>query len=505
MKPTPTEDMRITDLQSGVDFLSHVPLADSVAAEQRFILFLDGLIAHPPAVNVLFSLLEHARQTIGFAEEEMVRTHHNKPLPLAEDEEVLFQQVVTVWDRMVEAYALCARLQPPDKRNPESTRQLATILHRCLYYTGMIILEHFRAHRELPAGIWLRLHAYFEAAEAQGLANTPVKDVLENNLQSTHCTAAYVTLLLVDIAGAYSHSVHNLTLIRRWAALWASLVSVQKLDDDDEVPPYFIEFSKDLPLHQMGISEGPGVGARCLDTTRLGLQINHMLGQLYQRMSPAQLGLGEESNAYVVELLTRLNKPWTQAASPRRFRRFTSSGEARVCGGFATMYFHMNQQAFVQPGDASPVPGDFPLDQWSVINHSVTGFRLVRAYPGQRVAHGQLLALWPHDGEHFLLCRANWLMQEAKGVVVAGVSVLPGIPKGIAVKVANTGEKYAPGFLLSPIPAIKEEGSLVLPLAMCPTRSLIDVHTAQGEKLQLRLLNVIERGIDYERISYEAA
>ena len=42
------------------------------------------------------------------------------------------------------AYALCAQLQSPDPANPEYQARIATILHRCIYYTGMIILEHYR-------------------------------------------------------------------------------------------------------------------------------------------------------------------------------------------------------------------------------------------------------------------------------------------------------------------------------------------------------------------------
>jgi hypothetical protein len=188
-----------------------------MVAERQLMRFLDTLLQTPPEPSVLLALLEQARAPLCFVEEEMARRYHNRALPLGDEEESYFQQVVTAWRKMGKAYALCASLEQPDTANPQYVTLVATILHRCLYYTGMVILEHYRARRELPPGIWLDLHGYYETAEEWGVAYTPVEDVLESSLQATHCAAAYITLLLIEIASPYSNSVRNLNLIRRWA------------------------------------------------------------------------------------------------------------------------------------------------------------------------------------------------------------------------------------------------------------------------------------------------
>jgi hypothetical protein len=393
----------------------------------------------------------------------------------------------------------------------------------------MVILEHYRARRELPVGVWLDFHGYYETAEEWGVATTPVVDELENVVQSSHCMAAYVTPLLLDIASAYSHSVRNINLIRRWAGMWAPLVSVHVLEDDEELPPYLIELMKDAPLHQTGSSHVPGEDARYLDTTRLGLQVNHMLGQLHQRMTPSQLGLGEETSSLAVQLLTRLSKPWTQSSSPRKFRRFPAAGTVQVAIGFDAMHFHVSKKSFEQPDSAEAYSRsdfdrlftfrdqanpaqeltirphlDFPLDEWSVINHSANGFRLARSCAGARVGHGQLMAVRPHDGEHFLLCRTSWLMQEFDASLMAGVSVIPGMPVAVGVRHLESSERFVQAFLMPVLPAIKEEGSLVVPSGMFLPRKVMAVHV-EGETMQLRMRKVIERGLDYERISYEPA
>jgi hypothetical protein len=92
---------------------------------------------------VFFGLLEQARAPLCFVEEEMARRYHSKAVPLAEEEELNFQQVIAAWSKAAKAYALCARLEEPDTANPgyrladgDHPASLP-VLH------GMIVLEHF--------------------------------------------------------------------------------------------------------------------------------------------------------------------------------------------------------------------------------------------------------------------------------------------------------------------------------------------------------------------------
>lgn len=524
--------LTITDLRSGSDYLAQLSLANPLVGERQLIRFLDGLLRSPPDPGVLLALLEQARAPLCFVEEEMARRYHNRSLPLVGEEESYFQQVVAAWRKMGKAYALCARLERPDAQNPQYVTLVATILHRCLYYTGMVILEHYRARRELPPGIWLDMHGYYESAEEWGVAYTPVEDVLESSLQATHCAAAYATLLLIEITSPYSNSVRNLNLVRRWAGMWAPLVSIHKLDDDLEVPPYLVELMKDVPLHPTAYTEEPTKDARRLDTSRLALQVAHMLSQLRQRVTPSQLGLGEETSAHVIGLLEHLARPWSQAASPRRFRRFATEGIAHVAVGFEAMHYCLTGNELTQPDSASCYsrgefdelftfrdqvdPGhalaikpliSFPVDEWNVINHSANGFRLTRSCAGQRIMHGQLMVLRPHDGDHFLLVQATWLMQDESGGLVIGVATLPGMPSGIGIRQAAQGggsiERYAPAFMLPAVPAIGEEASVVLPSGLYQASRILDFFVEGGASGQLRMSHILQRGTDFDRISFQ--
>ncbi len=521
--------LHIPDLQAGMAYLGRIPLANPAVSEEHFIRFLDALLADPPGADDLFVLLEQSRVPLCFVEEEMARRYHNKPLILGDVEEAAFRQVVSAWRRMAKAYELCARLAEPEHDNPAYAARVATILHRCLYYNGMIILEHFRARRELPAGIWLDLHGYYATAEEWGVATVPVEDALEHERQSTHCMAAYVTLLLIELASPYSQSVRDLNLIRRWAGQWAPMVAVLGLGDDLEVPPFVLQLMLDRGLHPASNSEEFGDDVRRLDTSRLSLQMNQMLMQLGQRVPPSQLGLGEETTGHVTHVLQQLSRTWSQQATPRRFRRFPIQGCAKVALGFEAMHYFVGGETEFQQHDSASTYSrgdfdalftfryrenpdqrlsirsapDFPLDEWGMTNHSANGFRLTRSSAGQKISHGQLMAICPDDGDRYILGQATWLMQATDGGIVAGVAVLPGVPVAVGVRVAGVGigHQFMRAFLLPPIPAIKEAGSIVMPPGMYSGSRVIDVQ-ADGV-WQIRLKSVLQRGVDFERISFD--
>ena len=514
-------------LDEGLALISQLPLANPSAARSQLLSYLDLLLSQPPGPLVLLELLEAMREPMAFVQGEAARPYLNKPLPLLPHEETLLYDVSECWRLMVKAYATCARLVEPDPNDPYYAARIATILHRCLYYTGQIIFEHYRARCELPSNLWIDLHGYYETAEEWGVSLTPIEDVLEGTEAPTHCAAAYITILLVDVASPYGLTIRQLNLIRRWATQWSPMGSIHRLSDDGELPSFVVELMQDTPLHYAGGGQNLRDDARWLDTSRIGLHIHHYLAQLQQRNTPAQLGLGEESSAAVQHLLQRLQRPWSQLASPRRFRRFGSDGNTRVALGFPAIHFHISGKAFAQPAAASMYSHDaymqmatygervapdtplsveeqvtYPTESWAVLNHSASGFRLSRPPAGQRIGHNQLLGVCPHDGNLFLLCRITWLLQEGDGNVVAGVATLPGVPQPVGIRPVNTRELFVRAFLLDPVPGMEESGSLILPSGLYQARKGMELASG-NERQQIRLNCVLDRGLDFDRISYD--
>ncbi|MDA0191360.1 MAG: hypothetical protein OSW77_13845, partial [Proteobacteria bacterium] len=259
--------LAIPDLQTGLQILSRLPLANPLQAEGELNRFLDSLLQEPPEPAVYLTLLEQTRVPLCFVEEELARRYVGKPLPLGDLEENAFTQVVATWLKAARAYAHCAQLDTT-RDDPEHAQRVALVLHRCIHYTGMAIVEHLRARRMLRRGLWLDLHGYFASAEEWGVATLPVPDALDPLGRSTHCTAAYVALLLCELAGPYSLTVRDLGLVRRWAANWSPLVGLQRALPGEPLPQFVIDLMHDCGLRATADCLQTE-HLRRLDTTRL--------------------------------------------------------------------------------------------------------------------------------------------------------------------------------------------------------------------------------------------
>jgi len=522
---------RIAGLETGLDFIARLPLANPLQAEVLLNQFLDGLLAAPPEVSIYLNLLEHVRIPLCFVEEELAHRYHSKPLPLGETEEWAFRQVVGVWRKVARAYEQCAALDV-DTDDPEHVLRIALILHRCLYYTGMVIVEHHRARHELPAGTWLDLHGYYASAEEFGVATQAVADVLDPLGRPTHCTAAYVAALLMDLAGPYSLSERDQALVRRWAYHWSSLVAVVAAMPGQSLPNFVVDLMQDTGLKPSAECLNTE-NVRRLETERLGVALTQARQQLLRRIPPSQIGLGEDCTfGQCRRLLTMLGKPWTLARAVRKFRRQAASGIARVCLGFDAMHYVISGHEFTQPENARVYSrGEFDrlfvfrhmddpdaqlqieiertrfhADDWEVVNQSASGFRLMRSLAGQRANHGQLVALRPHDGERYFLAQICWLMQDRGGGLVAGIEALPGCPQAVAARAAVTAsghpELFSRAFLLPASPGVSPEPSLVVPQGWYLAGKILEVHDGHAI-MRVELMHVVQDGFDFERVSFQ--
>ncbi len=532
--PTSSEGIRLSfpDLQTGLAFLSRLPLANPLQAEVALNQFFDSLIENPPQALTYLNLLEQTRVPLCFVEEELARRYINKPLPLGEIEEQAFLQVTSIWRKVTRAYAQCAQLDA-DAEDPEHPLRVALVLHRCIYYTSMIIVEHYRARRELPAGVWLDLHGYYASAEEWGGATYPIADALDPLGRATHCAAAYTATLLLDIAGPYSLSVRDQSVIRRWASQWAPLVTIEPAQAGESLPQFVADLMQDTGLRPVGDCLATEE-LRKLDTSRLAMAMSQARQALMQRIPPSQSGLGEDcTSGQCRRLLDHLSRPWAQVRAPRKFRRHATSGIARVANEFDTIHFLVSGKEFTQPENTrvysrqefdtlfvfrhmedptaklhiqAPTQTVTP-DEWEVVNQSANGFRLIRSIAGKKVAHGQLLGVCPHDGERYFLAQVTWLMQDRSAGLIAGIAALPGVPQAIAARpVSGTGgnsEMYSRAFLLPAVAAVDAEQSLVLPQGWYQAGRMIEIYT--DGVWRVKLGHVLQEGPDFERVSFTMA
>ena len=483
---------------------------------------MDALLAAPPENENLFDRLEQLGQPVAVVARELARRYQNKPLPLGDGEDRLFRQVVSLWTQIAKAYAKCASRQAAADGDPERVRRMAASLQRSILHTGNAIFEHYQTRRGLPAGLWRDLHGCYACAEDAGVDTLAIAD---GPGRSTHCAAAYIAVLLCEMARPYSLAPRDLTLVRGWATEWAPLVTLHRPLPGESLPPFVVDLTHDAAFRP-STERLQDSRLRRLDTDRLARQLRDRIGEMAASASskPENAGMRQTRR-----MLDHLSGPWSQTLAQRKFARQPASGAAGLCTGFEDIHCCLSGKAFAQPrnsgiydqiasvrlcapreavpaGDAQwqEATGPHPCnsDTWEVVNHSANGFRIARGAAGGRVQLGQLLGLRPPDGDRFLLAKIAWLVQEAEGGLTAGVMVLPGMPTAVGARpVDRDGQSdgpFHPAFLLQPL-SPGDRQCLILPPGWYLNGGFVDLSSGQAGRVRMDVL--IEESRDFQRIA----
>ena len=516
-----------SDEQQCLRLIDNLPLTKLSQVHESLAVLVGGMQATPPAARAYLDVLELARPSLAFVQDEMAGRYAQTALPPGSPEEETLRRVVTLWQAMARGYAQVAQLGADD---PQVQSRLALICQRCVQYSGKAIIEYFRARRELPRGVWSDVHGYYATAEEWNIARVEVADPLNESQRKQSCAQAYAEVLLLDIGNPYGRTPREFGWLVRWCQRFAPFADVLEVDPASSDRTYAVDLLKDrglLPVEILERSEH----LRQLATTRLSAEMHRVLGELKRRTAAGQLGLGEDcSEPACSRLLVSLYRPWCLAARPRRFQRRTASGTAQLSYGFEAIHFYVGGEEFVQPQHVRVYSRQevdaiwtfrhqidpthhlyvraaqigYTMENWAVADESAGGFRLLRFGTGVRVEHGQLLGLRPPDGERFLLCQVSWLQYLASGALAVGVYVLPGAPQTVAARQKGLGfspsEKYSPAFLLPAMPALNQEPTVVLPKGWFQRGRVVEIHT--DRRFQVKLIDVVNPGADFDRVRY---
>lgn len=498
---------------SACERLLCLPLTQPIRAEAEFIRLLDSTQECPPDRNIMFDTLEQVRGSLCFVREASARQYLEEAPYLDTDRERLFQQGVEATRRMMSGYAGCANLEKTGApaglaASPGRARQVATVLHRSLYYSGMLIFEHYRAKRELPAGIWARHHALFAAAERLAVASLQIEDRLFDETRTSHCQAAFVAPLLAEQACPYGRSPRDLNFIWCWAERLAADVQVRPLAERPQAAAFGIDLEQDAPLRAQHLIDRPG-SSRWLDTGAATSRLRRILDQLAKGVPAERLGLCEDGIEPAKALLEQLILLWSLETPQRRqHSRVAGKGSLVLCAGFQAMH-HAVLAADPHPAcvaqlrclDKNPHRRP-PEEPWELLDSAAGGFRLACPATTLRLMPRQLLAVRMDDGAGYRLGRVAWLKREQRGRLVAGIALLGGRPQAVAVRPLSPihGEKstYQRAFLLRGEREGDPATSLLLPIALEGKAGKMEVVYDQHRHLSLG--REIERGADFVHV-----
>ncbi len=474
---------------------------------------------------------EMLRDPIAFVQLEMAKKYLGKPLPLEIVQLNNWNSVISLWTALGAAYRLS--LQACQEGDSGVAAHAALITQRCLRYTGLQLVEHYRIYREIDKAVWQQAHELYALAERQGYAMDVVKDSLNRQTEGATCAASYAQILLTNLADPYRLTPRQLSLLDRWLDKWGVRVTITAIPPaDTSLSLIGVDLASSAPP-VIGRDDVKLINPRYLDTERLATTFRKRIKRLRKNEDPAALGLGQDCVQPDCEaLLTVLYQHWFESAPKRRnFTRRPGADKAQVVLGMAAIHFFLGgEKPFKQPGEKEKLSKreiedlqffgrisnqteklhisqlGFGLETWQIQDEGALGFRLARAdNGGMRISLKQLVAIRPADSSTYALGLIKWLIFPLNDGLNVGVRVLPGAPLAIAARpvslMTDATSKYVQAFLLPDMPMLKEAASLVLPLGWFAPGRLVEIHV--GEELQtVRLHNLIEKGSDYERVGF---
>ena len=434
-----------------------------------------------------------------------------------------WKQSIELWQNLRAAYQRC--LLDALGGSGEAAKHAALICQRCLRCTALTIFEYYLTNQEVDSELWRHLHALYAFAEKHNLNEEAVRDSLIAEAKTTSCILAYAQALLIGHSNPYSLTPRQLELANRWIDKWGEKIRVTTTPGEGVLTVDPVSNSGARKTAE----DSDSSSTHYLLTDDLAKNIGIRIKLLEEGKTPEELGLGSDCMQPSCETLLKLLyqqwcKPGTGRAAPRR----QTHQKVQLCFGIPAIHYFVGGKPFKQPGAPQLSRKEeeelrtfghiskhreamelsqlgFALEPWKIISDSSMGLGMVReAGGGLRVNLKQIIGARPDESKHFMLCVVERITLQQNGELHIGARALPGLPEPIAVRPSGsgTGASYVQAFLLPDVEVLKAEPSLVLPNGWFQTGRIIDVYTSESQRI--KLIKLMDKGFDYERVDFGA-
>ena len=535
----PTDDLAdpaFKDETSCSKWLAQLQLTNLQPAHSQLFIQLNEFNRYPMRGLDRLNTLERLRETIGYVQDNYAKKLIAKPLPLNESEMTVFVAIVQLWQALVLGYQRC--LQAYIAGDKLLVNQGALLCHRCLLYSGLAIFEHLRCGYEFDLKLWHQLHELYSFAEKNELQLAEVPDSLNTIQPRGSCESIYVKTLLACYARPAELNRFQLQLLDGWLSEWSTTVTVERsyTRSRGDAQPLATDLASThglLPIKSVTHNETMRYIAM-VPLSKL-LRVKTILMQ--QGQTPQHQKLGDNCIGNdCIEFLTFLHQCWCENRNTRSGDRHPVAHPTRLCHKLENIYAHLSGHPFKQHGtyavkenssrkkteslgkvsndapDQALVEKGFPLEAWQVENESILGARLTREdMAGGRLSCNQLVAFHPIDATASILGVTAWVLGISKWVNVArtghlriGVRYLPGAAVAVRIAAADSADtdKYLPALLLQEVPELKSPPSLILERGCFQPDRLVKIEHMNAEIQQIKLGFCVERGVDFERVSF---
>lgn len=524
---SPTAAPDFTDASGCVKWLQTLPLINVGPSHDRLLGQLEELNGYNVAPAERLKILELLREPVTFVQKEHAKKFSNRPAPLSKQERDIFHNVSTLWDALSHGYQRCLQAVVD---GASGGGLVALACQRVLWCAGQKMIDYYQAYRNVEDRDWRLVHSAYALAEERDVAGDEVAHPVHKGKVETTCAETYAHVLLLHLANPSKLTSRQIELVSRWLERWARKTSIVRTPPSaaNGVPPLVVDLAGGAGASHEATQ---GETVRYLEIHEIGKSVRKRVGLLRKGETPAALGLGEDVTTALADgLLVMLYKRWCEEQQGRAHPRRGTSGTAQICAGLDAMYYFVAGRPFRAQGGSQPMsqvqheqmatlgrivtPSEdrvgtavnFAVESWQIRDESATGVRLERMDPAAilRLNLNQLLGIRLANAKNFFLCAVRWLSVSPEFQLSIGVQILPGVPVGVSAQSAGvTTEKPVPALMLPATAALQSPDSLVLPVGWFKPERIIEIGTDTVRKV--RLIESIERGADFERVSFAAA
>jgi hypothetical protein len=515
------------------DWLDALPLTNAATAQMQLRAQLDALARCGTKPAVLFEMLEVLREPFGFVQTEMAKKFVHRALHLADLELAARNNSLLAWKAYRTACLICLQSLLDGARDLKGAA--AAVCHRAIDAHARMMIDEARTNCEASADDWAVLHQIYSAAEALGVEAEKVKDPLSQESPVTNCMAVYAQPVLVTLGSYNEWTARQSAMILRWLERWSTKITITATPPASPVkPPVLTDLDSTrggFRPQEGGPAAGPGV--RYLDIGELSLSIKNRVILLRKGETPVNLGLGEDCVMPGCEQqLINLYQHWCDGRVDRNQVRRPANGNALLAVGLEVMHYYLSGKPFKQPGEVKELTSKqrqeiatfgriatrdedeysqihgYAMEQWQLRDESMAGMRILRAkgVRGQRIAAGTIIAARPDGAKGFMLGTVRWVQWLTDDSIMTGVRAIPGTPMPVALRQTGINaakEKYHQGFLVPAVEALKTPDTVLMPAGWFKPGKVIEVYA--DKPWRITLIDVIERGSEFERCSYGGA
>lgn len=493
------------------------PLYEAVRGQLR------ALSAADFAPRERATIAEVMREQVAHLHTELARRYAGKPQPSSDREADAAEQALSLWHGLWEQYSAC--LKPLLEGDVDLQGVKAKLLQRGLYVGKQLVIVHGLARRVTPPTLWQELHAYYRLSELLDCAVTAVSDDLQPHAVGISCYSTYCHALLLGLADPCAMSVRQIELTDRWLGQWARKVFPYAQQRETEGPVMLVDLDSSVGAWLAGgAPPNSGASMRFGYPGKLATSVRGRMKRLAAGSNPAELQLGHDTS---VEgsgaLLSHLDRKWYQL--PLRDSDAVQEDLELTAGGVPAAYFRVGGRTFDRqdPLGRMTFQGaqhlqtlgaltdydrykeeaerNWPWERWRG-EYAWREARLNRRDSTRyRWFLDQLLVV--RDAERVRLAYVTRVAFNPPGELSLVLTIFAGVPRTVAVRPTSHAfneELPMPALMLGAVD--NEPATLIVPpRTFNPGRVLRSMDT--GPERKFRLTRLLQRGGDFERVSFD--